>query len=119
MEPRARVLARELHAAYTSWAIERGEKPVAQRSFTLRLEERGEFTSVKRDGLKLWKGIGLLADREPLEEKCESANSALVSGCASISSSSSWANPNQDTLSTSALSGSAQDEDCTHESAWL
>lgn len=57
----ARVMAKDLHEAYTAWASECGEKPMSQRTFTMLLEERGEFTSVRFHGLKQWKGIGLTA----------------------------------------------------------
>ena len=53
------VTATEIYKAYTKWAESNGEKPIAQKSFGLRLEERGFHKGRGTGGTRKWAGIGL------------------------------------------------------------
>lgn len=62
----ATTTARALYDAYTSWCDEYRERPEKQRSFGLRLTERGfesyKITAGPDKDRKAWRGIGLRAD---------------------------------------------------------
>jgi len=60
VDPSARVLNKELYAAYISWCQENGEEPLGQRSLGRSLSERG-FTPIRlgRKGERGWAGIRL------------------------------------------------------------
>ncbi len=63
---RATTTAQALYDAYTTWCDEYREKPEKQRSFGLRLTERGfgsyKITAGPHKDRKGWRGIGLRAD---------------------------------------------------------
>lgn len=56
---RAEAKAADLYKSYCDWCDAQGERPESQRSFGLRLTERG-FERVKRRTIWAWLGIGLL-----------------------------------------------------------
>ncbi|CAG0976244.1 hypothetical protein GEOBC_01554 [Geobacteraceae bacterium] len=58
---RAEAKAADLYASYTGWCDAQGEKPESQRSFGLRLTERGLDRRRGTAGAHRWFGIGLLA----------------------------------------------------------
>jgi len=58
---RAEAKAADLYASYTDWCDAQGEKPESQRSFGLRLTERGLDRRRGTAGAHRWFGIGLLA----------------------------------------------------------
>lgn len=61
----AMVAAGALYAVYKTWAEENGERPITQRMFSLRLQERGYDTERRGAGSKPhWIGLGLAADAE-------------------------------------------------------
>lgn len=62
--PSASAYAKDLYAAYTDWADDQGEKPMAMRLFGMALKERG-FTNRQAGQSRLiqWEGIGVLTDR--------------------------------------------------------
>jgi putative DNA primase/helicase len=64
----AEAKAADLYKSYSDWRDSQGERPESQRSFGLRLTERGLDQIRRRNGI-FWLGIGLLA-REPCEP-CE------------------------------------------------
>ena len=51
-----------LFESYTDWCVKANEKPLRQKDFVLRMEERG-FKREKSSSI-VWQGIGLLTDRE-------------------------------------------------------
>ncbi len=55
----ASVTAAALHAAYTAWAERQGEKPLAPRTFGLRLQERGFRPRKGTAGRREWVGLRL------------------------------------------------------------
>ena len=57
----AEAKAADLYASYTGWCEAQGEKPESQRSFGLRLTERGLDRRRGTAGIHRWFGIGLLA----------------------------------------------------------
>jgi phage/plasmid-associated DNA primase len=65
---RAEASAADLYASYGHWCEAQGERPESQRSFGLRLTERG-FERVKRRVSWAWLGIGLLAP-DDIYEPC-------------------------------------------------
>lgn len=57
----AKATAKELYRAYCTWCEENGERAENQRSFGMRLTERGfEKYRGGKDGNYMWRGIGLL-----------------------------------------------------------
>lgn len=59
------VAAGALYAAYKAWAEESGERPITQRTFSLRLQERGHHTERRGAGSKPhWMGLGLFSHAE-------------------------------------------------------
>jgi len=61
IHPDAKAKSSVLYAAYSEWAKGRGEKyPLASRTFSQRLEERGTFEKRVWGQGKFWLGIGLL-----------------------------------------------------------
>jgi len=58
----ARAQSSDLYKAYRSWCEEQGETPWTQKSFTRALGER-DRRPVKSDGVMVFKGLGILADR--------------------------------------------------------
>jgi len=59
ISPEAVTPAKDLYAAYTQWCFEYGERPETQRSFGMRLSERG-FERTKHKGRCHWRGITLV-----------------------------------------------------------
>jgi putative DNA primase/helicase len=57
----ASVSTGNLYLAYAKWAGENGEFPISKRAFGLRMAERG-YERRKSNGIRIYKGIGLLAD---------------------------------------------------------
>ena len=55
------VKASLLYQAYHQWCETSGERSMSQRTFGLRLAERGFTTDRSTHGVRLWRGIGLLA----------------------------------------------------------
>jgi putative DNA primase/helicase len=56
----ARVSARDLYKAYESWCHDSGEKPMTQKSLSLRLQEKAFVPArLDRNGTRGWKGVGL------------------------------------------------------------
>lgn len=65
--PRYWVYSRELYAAYQKWAEENGERPMSQKMFAMRLQERG-FTRERYGRARTWRWTGLgLVDEEASE----------------------------------------------------
>jgi len=63
LEPNARAKAADLYQAYVQWCEQSGEHAEKQRSFGIRLSERGfEKRRSDRAGAVVWYGIGLLKD---------------------------------------------------------
>jgi putative DNA primase/helicase len=61
----ALVAAGALYAAYKAWAEDNGERPITQRAFSLRLQERGYRSDRSGAGGKLhWFGLGLISHAE-------------------------------------------------------
>lgn len=58
----ASVKASLLYQAYHHWCEASGESPMSQRTLGLRLAERGFTTDRGTRGVRLWRGVGLLAD---------------------------------------------------------
>ena len=56
----AEAKAADLYASYTGWCDVQGERPESQRSFGLRLTERGFEQKKRTGGTRYWLGIGLL-----------------------------------------------------------
>lgn len=56
--------AKELYRSYVQWCDDNGERPEAQRSFGLRLAERGFRSRKGGKGARIWEGIGLLLEIE-------------------------------------------------------
>ncbi|HOW62161.1 MAG TPA: phage/plasmid primase, P4 family [Candidatus Contendobacter sp.] len=59
---RAEAKAADLYASYSNWCEVQGERPESQRSFGLRLVERGFEQKKRTGGTRYWLGIGLLVD---------------------------------------------------------
>ena len=57
--------ASDLYASYTGWCEAQGERSESQRSFGLRLVERGFDQKKSTGGSRRWLGIGLLATDRP------------------------------------------------------
>jgi putative DNA primase/helicase len=55
----ARATAKDLYAAYITWASNEGEHAMSQRTFGMRLGERG-FDSARTGQTRWWLGIGVL-----------------------------------------------------------
>lgn len=62
---RAEAKAADLYKSYCDWCDANGEKPESQRSFGLRLTERGLDRRRGTAGAHRWFGIGLLAPSDP------------------------------------------------------
>lgn len=62
----AKATAKALYEAYCEWCDVNGEKPVAKRTFGLRLRERG-YTQGRTGQGRFWEGIGLLSEPEQLD----------------------------------------------------
>lgn len=60
----AEAKAADLYASYTDWCDAQGERPEAQRSFGLRLTERGFEQKKRTGGNRYWLGIGLLSSAD-------------------------------------------------------
>jgi putative DNA primase/helicase len=61
--PEAKTPAKDLYAAYCHWCDENGEKPESQRSFGMRIGERGSYRQKRgTKGRREWHGIGLIGD---------------------------------------------------------
>lgn len=58
LHPNARAYAGELYAGYAAWCEQAGERPMSQREFGLRLQERGFERRIVR-GRVVWVGLGL------------------------------------------------------------
>lgn len=60
--PTLRETAKGLYQAYTQWCGANGERPLKQRTFGMRLTERG-FQRVRgAQGVHMWRGIGLVTE---------------------------------------------------------
>jgi putative DNA primase/helicase len=55
-----RTKASELYQAYIQWCVANGEHPVKQRTFGMKLTERGFQRFRGAQGARMWKGIGLV-----------------------------------------------------------
>lgn len=63
--PSAKTSAKELYLAYKIWCEENSERPLNQRSFGMRLLERGfEHSRSGATGSYIWRGLGLLKDSD-------------------------------------------------------
>jgi putative DNA primase/helicase len=62
--PTARVPARQLYSAYRAWAEAVGEHPMTERSFAMRLAERGIEKASTETG-RVYHGIALRTERNP------------------------------------------------------
>lgn len=75
----AEAKAADLYASYTAWCESQGERPETQRSFGLRLTERGFTRNRTTGGAHRWFGIGLLisdpSDRSDPESDIKDTNS--------------------------------------------
>jgi putative DNA primase/helicase len=60
VDKRAEAKAADLYASYSHWCEAQGERPEPQRSFGLRLTERGFTRNRTTGGMHRWFGIGLL-----------------------------------------------------------
>lgn len=74
----AEAKAADLYASYTAWCESQGERPETQRSFGLRLTERGFTRNRTTGGAHRWFGIGLLisdpSDRSDPESDIKDTN---------------------------------------------
>lgn len=68
-EQGARVSSRELYAAYQEWTKATGERNLRRIEFGQRLEERGYMTGRGTKGIRLWRGIRLKTNDEPVDEQ--------------------------------------------------
>ncbi|MFH1981124.1 MAG: primase-like DNA-binding domain-containing protein, partial [Pseudomonadota bacterium] len=58
--PLQEVKTKDLYPAYCAWCESNGDRPLAKRSFGLRLKEKGfEQCKVSPDRSRGWNGIGL------------------------------------------------------------
>ncbi len=64
IHPDARAAAGDLYTSYAEWCGKGGEYPLPQRTFGLRLAERG-YEQKKSGSIRSWKGLGLLAPQPP------------------------------------------------------
>ena len=55
----ATATVKDLYAAFSAWCERNGEHAVAQRSFGMRLAERGFERGKGSGGVRIWKGIKL------------------------------------------------------------
>jgi len=62
--PKATAPAGDLYASYSHWCDTGGEHPLPQRTFGLRLAERG-YEQKKSGSTRSWKGLGLLSPPPP------------------------------------------------------
>lgn len=58
--PGAKTKSSELYSAYSEWSERNREKPLSQKMFSLRLEERDQFVKRPYHGAFYWHGIGLV-----------------------------------------------------------
>lgn len=56
----AKISAKNIYKAYLKWCEENGEKPLSQRTFGMRLTERGFAKFQGTGGYYFWDGIGLV-----------------------------------------------------------
>ena len=54
--------AGDLYKVYRNWCEANGEYPLGKRNFGLRLSERGFSRGKGKGGVRLWKGIELVAE---------------------------------------------------------
>jgi putative DNA primase/helicase len=61
VDSNSKITSKELYAAYTTWCEDNGEDPLKQRSFALRLKDKG-FKQVRigSNGTRGWKDLSLL-----------------------------------------------------------
>ena len=59
INPMAKARASDLYKSYTAWCEENGERALSQRSFGMRLTERG-FRREVSNSVRWWYGLGLL-----------------------------------------------------------
>jgi len=64
--PGATATAGSLYTSYSEWCGKGGEQALPQRTFGLRLAERG-YEQKKSGSIRSWKGLGLLAPQPPEE----------------------------------------------------
>ncbi len=74
-DPKAKVLNKELYAAYEQWCRENGEEPLGSRAFGRALSERG-FTPIRlgKDRARGWGGIGLCLPADMSDENVRLAD---------------------------------------------
>jgi len=63
----AKARAGELYAAYREWCEKNGEKPVSQRNFGSRLQERG-LKSARTRRYRMWEGIGIQVEGDAVTQ---------------------------------------------------
>ena len=69
--------AADLYVSYTGWCDAQGERPESQRSFGLRLTERGFEQKKRTGGNRYWLGIGLLATADSGASGASGVNSDI------------------------------------------
>lgn len=69
VRPTVQAPAKDLYHSYVDWCEENGTKPISQQAWGRRLAERGLERGRGTGGQHRWRGIGLLADSDPLPPK--------------------------------------------------
>jgi putative DNA primase/helicase len=62
--PTAQALSRDLYARYGRWCETNGERPLSQKAFGQKLEERGFWPKRGTGGVRRWEGVGLLTEQK-------------------------------------------------------
>lgn len=80
VDPQAQATAKLLYSAYTKWCEDAGERAESQRSFGLRLAERGFQPDKGTGGRRVWRGLGLLDpnDRGRVAEVADSGTDSHI-----------------------------------------
>jgi putative DNA primase/helicase len=65
IDPGVRAKSRDLYATYGQWCEETGERPLTQKTFGMRLAERG-FEQERTASHRWWKGVGLVTHSDQL-----------------------------------------------------
>jgi putative DNA primase/helicase len=80
VDKRMQASSRDLYTTYTEWAENNGEKkPLSKRSFGMALTERGFKRHRGAGGVRIWKGIGVAGQTDPVTEETESDLSLDIS----------------------------------------
>jgi putative DNA primase/helicase len=61
--PECRATVKAIKEAYEKWCEANGEKPVSKIALSKKLQERG-FAPFKRDTIRGWRGVGIVAEEE-------------------------------------------------------